>query len=44
MANFGQNAKGGPFAKIGHFEYALEKLPLLSQFLLFHRDCGINRN
>ena len=31
-------------AKIDHFEYPLEKLPLLSQLLLFHRDCGINRN
>ena len=31
-------------AKIGHFEYPLEKLPLLSHFLLFHRDCGMNRN
>ena len=50
MANFGQSAKGGPFAKIstlakiGHFEYPLEKLPLLSQFLLFDSDCGISRN
>ena len=39
MANFEIFAKGPPFAlKIGHFEYPLEKLPLLSQFL--HRDWG----
>ena len=47
MANFEIFAKGPPLctlAKIGHFEYPLEKLPLLSQLLLFHRDCGINRN